>query len=464
MRPPPGRFRARRLPPRSAACSAAIARPRPDEPAPVAPRDGSAFQNRSNRCGSASGGTPGPRSATTTTVAAGDRGERDLDGRARGVGSGVVQQVAEDPLQPPRIGVHHDRLRRQHDGRGRVARRHDGRHQPAEVDRLDRRLLRRGVEAGDLEQVVDQRPQPAHVRDQQLRGPPPVRRQPVERALEERGLRDERGQRRPELVRHVRHEPPVLALRLLQPRDGHLERVGHPVEVLGPAGHLDRAAGRDPGIEVAVRDPPRGPCPGGDRPEDAAGDQAGRDEGEQDRDQPARKQAEPELCERILDGPRREHEVERWAGRLAPADDEGRLATDRLPRVAQLAPGHDVAQRRRDPRQGVREAGGCPRDAVTEVGDDLGVAAQPELLGQAARRERLRVRRRGIDRRQQDRQVEVRLLAGVRDEPVTQRGIDERVDADADQGDGQRHEQDERDRETRAEAAHRVAQASRGAL
>ena len=75
-------------------------------------------------------------------------------------------------------------------------------------------------------------------------------------------------------------------------------------------------------------------APAVDRPEDAARDQAGRDEGEEDRQQPAREQAEPELGERVLDGSRREHEVERRAGRLAPADDERRLAADRLPRVA----------------------------------------------------------------------------------------------------------------------------------
>ena len=42
---------------------------------------------------------------------------------------------------------------------------------------------------------------------------------------------------------------------------------------------------------------------------------------------------------------------------------------------------------------------------------------------------------------QEHRQVEVGLVAGVGEQPVAQRGLDERVHADADRGDGERDEQ-----------------------
>ena len=48
-------------------------------------------------------------------------------------------------------------------------------------------------------------------------------------------------------------------------------------------------------------------------------------------------------------------------------------------------------------------------------------------------------------------------LAGVGEQPVAQRGVDERVHADADRRDGQRDEHDEGDRQPRPEPAHRQA-------
>ena len=92
-------------------------------------------------------------------------------------------------------------------------------------------LLGVGVEPRDLHQVVDQRPQPAHVGDQELGGAPRVGRHPVGSRLDQRRLCHERGERRPQLVRHVGDEPAVLLLRRLEPPDRPLQRVGHPVEL-----------------------------------------------------------------------------------------------------------------------------------------------------------------------------------------------------------------------------------------
>ena len=142
-----------------------------------------------------------------------------------------------------------------------------------EVDRLQLRLLGPGVEPGQLHEVVDEDPQPADVGDEQLPGAPGVRRQFREAGLDDRRLRDERGQRGPQLVRDVGDEPPVLALRSLEARDRRRERVGHAVELRGESRELVGAAGGHARREVAGGDPGRGGAPG-DRP--AGGSRARR--------------------------------------------------------------------------------------------------------------------------------------------------------------------------------------------
>ena len=53
-------------------------------------------------------------------------------------------------------------------------------------------------------------------------------------------------------MRHLGDEPPVLALGDLQPADRCRQRVGHPVELVGPPPELVGAAARDPRGEVVA--------------------------------------------------------------------------------------------------------------------------------------------------------------------------------------------------------------------
>ncbi len=59
-------------------------------------------------------------------------------------------------------------------------------------------------------------------------------RQLVEMVAHDRRLGDERGERSPQLVRHVGDEPAVLVLGRLEAADRVREDPGHPVEPLGP--------------------------------------------------------------------------------------------------------------------------------------------------------------------------------------------------------------------------------------
>ena len=162
--------------------------------------------------------------------------------RARRMLAGVVEQVAEDPLEPARVGL--DR-RAAPSGSSSDAPPGGGRRRPSRTSRprstgSSATCSARGVEARDLHQVVDQRPQPADVGDEQLAGPPAVGRQRVEVLAQDRRLGDERGERRPQLVRDVGDEPPVLGLGGLEPADRVGQGVGHPVEPLGPRARTRR--------------------------------------------------------------------------------------------------------------------------------------------------------------------------------------------------------------------------------
>ena len=184
------------------------------------------------------------------------------------------------------------------------------------------------------------------------------------------------------------------------------------------------------------------------------------DQREQDREQPAGEQAEPELRERVVDGARREHEVERRPAGRPSADHEGGLTGDGLPRVAELPRVDDRLELGREPIERALRGGAdahglpSPKSAMTSASPRrrnwAGRPLAPKVAASVGGGHRCR---------EEDREVEVGLLAGVRDEPRPERRVDERVDADADGRDRQHHERDERDREAGAEAAHPGRQA-----
>ena len=148
----------------------------------------------------------------------------------------------------------------------------DRRDQTTEVHRLEGDLLGAGIEPRELHEVVDEGPQPGDVGDEQLAGPTALRRQRVEVLAHDRCLGDERRERRPELVRHVGHEPAVLGLGRLEPADRLAEGLGHPVEPLRPGPELVVRGDGHPRGQVAALDPLRGSAGRVDRGEDAARD------------------------------------------------------------------------------------------------------------------------------------------------------------------------------------------------
>ena len=84
------------------------------------------------------GGTPGPRSASRASADSTVASEADVDGRAGRMLARVVEQVAEDPLQPARVGLD-DELRSSGSSSaasGRRAAATIAANEPAEIDRL----------------------------------------------------------------------------------------------------------------------------------------------------------------------------------------------------------------------------------------------------------------------------------------------------------------------------------------
>ncbi len=212
----------------------------------------------------------------------------------------------------------------------------------------------------------------------------------------------------------------------------------------------------DAGCKVAAGDPACCPAGLGHRAQDPACNPARRKQGDGDGEQAADQQPEPELRERRLDGLGRVHEEERWAVALAPPDHQDRLAVQLLPGIRQLAPGDGVAEARVQLLQRAAKPRGLVRGTVPEVGDHLRAPAQPEGFRQPARDQAPRIGRAGVGAGQQDRQVEVDLLAGVGDLAGAQRRVHEGVDAEPDRRDRERHERNERHRQP-APDAHRHA-------
>ena len=298
-------------------------------------------------------------------------------------------------------------------------------------------LLRLRVEPRDLHQVVDERPEPSDVADQQLAGAPGPGRQRVEVVSQDRRFRDEGGQRRPKLMRDIGDEPPVPRLGLLQPADRVLESGGHPVEPLRPHPELVVGGHGHPRREVAALDPFGGPRGSLDGRQHAAGDPSCGDERDEGKDERAATEPESQQAEGGLEPAHVLDEVEPGvaAGQHA-ADDELGLTR----RASSTGSAISFRSDRGDELR--RQEAGERRLDVTEVGDEVDVPAQ-ERLRQAARVER-RTRGFGKRRRDPDGQVEAGLRHGIVLDPVVQRDVDEDVRADAEHGCRQDDEGDDR--------------------
>ena len=166
--------------------------------------------------------------------------------------AGVVEEIGEDPLQAARVGLDAQVPGTDRHGRVRQPRGRHRRDQTPDIDGFERDLLGARVEPGDLHQVVHERSQPGDVPDEQFPGPPALVRERTEVVAQDRGLGDQRRQRRPQFVRDVRHEPAVLGLGGLEPPDRLGQRGGHPVEPLRPRPELIVRGDRDPRRQVAA--------------------------------------------------------------------------------------------------------------------------------------------------------------------------------------------------------------------
>jgi hypothetical protein len=110
---------------------------------------------------------------------------------------------------------------------------------------------------------------------------------------EQRRLADEAGQRRPQLVGHVRSEAPLSRARLRERVDLRLERRRHLVERLRPGAELVLALDREPGLEQPLGERVRRVTRLRDRPQRLAREHGPRERGQQDEQAAADKQDVP---------------------------------------------------------------------------------------------------------------------------------------------------------------------------
>ena len=157
-------------------------------------------------------------------------------------------------------------------------------HDVAQVDLVQVERGRAGVEPGDLQQIGEQCLEPVQFVLQQLDRAPRHRVEVVPGLVQQVGRHPDRGERGPQLVRHVRHEPALQPGQLLQLADLPLQVAGHLVERDRQPGQVVGTADLHPLLQPAGREPLRDPPGHPDRRDHLAGDQPG-DRAEQDHQQ-----------------------------------------------------------------------------------------------------------------------------------------------------------------------------------
>ena len=282
----------------------------------------------------------------------------------------------------------------------------------------------------------------------------------------DRCLGDERGDRRPELVRRHRRRSggsasgPASSRTIVSSSD-----VGHPVERGPPSARTRRSrstgtrAERSPrSIRSAAR---RGLV---DRGEHAAGDDPCGDDRDEREDERPDAEGEPQLVERRLDRGRHRGRS-RCSGPVPgepPADDERRAPGDRLPRVARSGPRsmnsrtragpHSLAVERRRARGSRRRRRDDDRvEAAASGTPGRDRRAPPASVGSAAAAGSMH------------RQVEAGLVRARRRAPVDGASVDEDVRADPEQRRRQDDEGDDRRGQAGPDAADIARRSGRSA-
>ena len=234
----------------------------------------------------------------------------------------------------------------------------------------------------------------------------------------------------------------------------------------GESRELVGAAGLDPRREVASGDPRRSGGPGGDGPQDAAGDDPGRGEGQRDGHERGHEQADAELRQGVVDGPRagRRSRTRGRRASLPPTISDGAPAT-----ACQANPSRPPSTRSRSCRGnpssafarviGLETAGAAPSAKSTIVSTSprsrKAAGEVTRLVGLA--RSRLPGSRSGT---RTDRLNCAWRWASL-EQAVPEAGVDEGVCPEPDGRHGHGDERHEREGQARPDAAQRsVAQAA----
>ena len=242
---------------------------------------------------------------------------------ASSVLEGVADEVRRDPLEPAVIGLEDNLVAVHAHAVVPAARTHGCTNERPQVDALLANPRLACVEPRDLHQILDEVSEPGDVVDEKLGGSARVGRHPVELLAEERGLRDERGQRRAELVRDVGGEPALPRLGLGERADLRLQRLRHLVEGRRPDAELVAGLDRKPCLEEAFSQRVRRLARPADRRENTPREQ-GTDQRAEERDDPEGSEEHvPKLSELVPEALLRVEVVELGVGLLhLPADDE----------------------------------------------------------------------------------------------------------------------------------------------
>ena len=250
----------------------------------------------------------------------------DADLRFAGaVGEGVVDEVGDDAGQPTAVATDDRLLGATRRGNlQRRGRRHgDGvAHELADPQILEVKTNRSGVEAADLEEVLDESAEPGDVADQQIERRLGPLGHLVAPCLHHVDRRRQRHQRRTQLVGDVRREPGIALDSLLQRRGHVVERTGEHAEV-GIVGRCE------PGLQASAGDRLGGLGGVGDRTHGAAGCEHADEHAEAGRDRRREQQRQGDVGERLVVVLEAEElEVVGVDANQADADDLERLAVD----------------------------------------------------------------------------------------------------------------------------------------
>ena len=258
-------------------------------------------EKRSKISARSSTGTPGPWSSTAiltwvSTSASALPSSMLTSGCAGPVGEGVVDEVGDDPGQPAAVAAD-DRVlgpSRRRDLERRCRRDGDGvAHELADAQILEVEADRPGVEAADLEEVLDEPAEPGDVADEQVEGGLGPLRHLVAPRLHHVDRRRQRHQRRAQLVGDVGGEPGVAL-------DSLLQRRGHVVERAGEHAEVGIVGGSEPRLQPAAGDRLGGFGGVGDRAHGTASGEHADEHAESGRDRRREEQREGHVGQRLV--------------------------------------------------------------------------------------------------------------------------------------------------------------------